>query len=304
MYKTSIFFFLSGEVGFLAEHRRINVAITRARRHLAVVADSETVNHDNFLKSLVEYMSSEGEVRSAHEYLQDSLPTSVNCYTYEQDEVSMSEMTGNEWKKKGTGETRPDSEERDVKGEKNLKSKDNSESGEGTRKLEFSGAEEKKDVSSVVSDKASNLTEENNEQISGKNVKKMKQEKSKNISNAVTNYSRENVEKEIVAFTQDATKKELIFPKSLSSQQRFDVHSVAEKLYLCHESHGEGKERYIVVRKVISASKGLFLPILLPTLFDKFKLNKCVYAIVVLQCTAGNFDTLSKTHVWKSMRGF
>lgn len=249
-------------------------------------------------------MSSEGEVRSAHEYLQDSLPTSVNCYTYEQDEVSMSEMTGNEWKKKSTGETRPDSEERDVKGEKNLKSKDNSESGKGTRKLEFSGAEEKKDVSSVVSDKASNLTEENNEQISGKNVKKMKQEKSKNISNAVTNYSRENVEKEIVAFTQDATKKELIFPKSLSSQQRFDVHSIAEKLSLCHESHGEGKERYIVIRKAIAASKGLFLPILSPTLFDKFKLNKCVYAIVVLQRTAGNFDTLSKTHVWKSMRGF
>ncbi|XP_078584897.1 DNA-binding protein SMUBP-2-like isoform X2 [Branchiostoma floridae x Branchiostoma japonicum] len=60
------------EVGFLAEDRRINVAITRARRHLAIICDSETVSHHKFLSSLMDYMSTHGEVRSAHQYSNDS----------------------------------------------------------------------------------------------------------------------------------------------------------------------------------------------------------------------------------------
>ena len=56
-------------MGFLAEDRRINVAITRARRHLAVVCDTQTVSKHKFLKSMVEYLSDNGEVRSAHQYL-------------------------------------------------------------------------------------------------------------------------------------------------------------------------------------------------------------------------------------------
>lgn len=58
----------TGSVGFLAEDRRINVAVTRARRHLAVVCDSATMSRHDFLKSLVDYISEEGEVRSAREY--------------------------------------------------------------------------------------------------------------------------------------------------------------------------------------------------------------------------------------------
>eukprot|EP00057_Strongylocentrotus_purpuratus_P007910 XP_011662384.1 PREDICTED: DNA-binding protein SMUBP-2 [Strongylocentrotus purpuratus] len=57
-----------GEVGFLKEDRRINVAITRARRHLAVVCDSQTVGKHPFLKSLVDYFNDHGEVRTAFEY--------------------------------------------------------------------------------------------------------------------------------------------------------------------------------------------------------------------------------------------
>ncbi|XP_071955518.1 DNA-binding protein SMUBP-2-like [Antedon mediterranea] len=57
-----------GEVGFLAENRRINVAITRARRHLAIFGDSETVSNHDFLKSLITYVNNNGEVRSVFHY--------------------------------------------------------------------------------------------------------------------------------------------------------------------------------------------------------------------------------------------
>ena len=46
------------------------MAITRARRHLAVVCDSDTVSNDPFLKSLLDYMNTAGQVWSAHQFVQ------------------------------------------------------------------------------------------------------------------------------------------------------------------------------------------------------------------------------------------
>ena len=59
----------TGEVGFLAEKRRINVAVTRARRHLAVICDSDTVSSDPFLRSLLDYMGEAGQVWSAQQFI-------------------------------------------------------------------------------------------------------------------------------------------------------------------------------------------------------------------------------------------
>jgi ATP-dependent RNA/DNA helicase IGHMBP2 len=57
-----------GEVGFLADNRRMNVAVTRARRHCALVCDSETVSRDPFLKGLIEYFEQHGDIASAEGY--------------------------------------------------------------------------------------------------------------------------------------------------------------------------------------------------------------------------------------------
>jgi len=57
-----------GDVGFLADERRMNVAVTRARRHVAIVADSATVSNHPFLGRLVGYCQEQGEYRSAWEY--------------------------------------------------------------------------------------------------------------------------------------------------------------------------------------------------------------------------------------------
>ena len=61
---------IAGEYGFLSEQRRSNVAVTRARRHLCLVGDSETVTHEPFMKGMIEHCHQHGEVWSAHEYIQ------------------------------------------------------------------------------------------------------------------------------------------------------------------------------------------------------------------------------------------
>lgn len=57
-----------GEVGFLGEIRRLNVAVTRARRHIVIICDSETVKKDRLLSEFLEFVEQNGEVRSANMY--------------------------------------------------------------------------------------------------------------------------------------------------------------------------------------------------------------------------------------------
>lgn len=58
-----------GEIGFLADYRRLNVAMTRAKMKLVIIGDSATVSqHDLFLK-LVEHIEEHGHYESAYQYM-------------------------------------------------------------------------------------------------------------------------------------------------------------------------------------------------------------------------------------------
>ncbi|PNY29564.1 DNA polymerase alpha-associated DNA helicase A [Tolypocladium capitatum] len=53
-----------GEVGFLGEKRRLNVAMTRPKRSLTVIGDSETVKRgSNFLKKWMEFLEDNADLR-------------------------------------------------------------------------------------------------------------------------------------------------------------------------------------------------------------------------------------------------
>ncbi|MFH2202764.1 MAG: AAA domain-containing protein [Elusimicrobiota bacterium] len=60
-----------GEVGFLADTRRMNVALTRARRLLVVVGDSVTIGRHPFYRSFLEYAQNNADYRSAWEWMDD-----------------------------------------------------------------------------------------------------------------------------------------------------------------------------------------------------------------------------------------
>lgn len=56
------------EIGFLNDLRRMNVAITRAKKKLVVIGDSATIGNNRFYKTFLEYCEKHGLYRSAWEW--------------------------------------------------------------------------------------------------------------------------------------------------------------------------------------------------------------------------------------------
>jgi len=56
-----------GEIGFLEDFRRMNVALTRARRKLIVIGDSATISAHPFYQRLVSYFEAVGAYHSVWE---------------------------------------------------------------------------------------------------------------------------------------------------------------------------------------------------------------------------------------------
>lgn len=203
-----------GEVGFLAEDRRINVAVTRARRQLTVVCDSQTVRNHDFLKSLADYMTEHGEVRTAFEYLEDAVPQN---YTRDPKEASKQPLQ-TAAQKQSRGESR--------------------KGAAGGKKSDMGGKPIGRDAQGKPNgaEKPASGSSRPREETQNRDPD---QEKRK----------REAIVQQIESFLQDPSQTELHFPPSLTSHERLLVHQISEERGLAHQSQGEGKNRNIVVSR-------------------------------------------------------
>jgi ATP-dependent RNA/DNA helicase IGHMBP2 len=60
----------NSEIGFLSDIRRMNVAMTRAKRKLVIIGDSATLGADSFYKGFLDYIDSIEAYKSAWEFME------------------------------------------------------------------------------------------------------------------------------------------------------------------------------------------------------------------------------------------
>ncbi|NXB17002.1 SMBP2 protein, partial [Rhagologus leucostigma] len=190
-----------GEVGFLAEERRINVAVTRARRQVAVVCDSHTVGSRPFLRRLLDHLSQRGLVRSAFEYLDDLVPQNYPGEGRAQRQQGP----------KAPGPKAPGPKARPAPA--------------GKLKAAAAGAGSQKPGARSSPSASGPGREGSGMKEGGDRFRAM-----------------------LVAFLASG-EAQLDFPASLNSHERMLVHVLAEEYGLQHLSSGEGRDRYISVRR-------------------------------------------------------
>ncbi|XP_045870917.1 DNA-binding protein SMUBP-2 [Meles meles] len=201
-----------GDVGFLAEDRRINVAVTRARRHVAVVCDSRTVSNHAFLKTLLGHFTEHGEVRTAFEYLDDIVPENYSYESSQGHSQAGAKPRGSVVSARKPPGGRPR---------------------EGTRETRAAAGLERKRPGGKPS---------------GPEVPSQPSLNGGSPEGAATGDRAEHFRAKIAEFVA-SEKSQLEFPASLNSHDRMWVHQIAEEHGLRHDSSGEGKKRFITVSK-------------------------------------------------------
>lgn len=211
------------EVGFLAERRRLNVAVTRARRQVTAICDSETVGRDTFLKQFLNYLEEHGTLESAslHNDLPPIVrPKDVSSAFSVAGKVSRETVGGGG----GGGGLKSEKTEKDkTKKKKSEQKKDPSEANSSTTLKHFI------------------------QQKSGEpRAEQAVQEREDRV--------RSELRMRVDAFL-GCESQVLHFPSELTAQERRMVHEMAEELGLGHESLGEAKSRHLVLSKKVAEGK-------------------------------------------------
>ena len=215
------------EVGFLSDRRRINVAVTRARRQLMVVGDAETCSADPFLQGLLDYMSEHGDHRSAAEFTEPA------------------NHPGSMILELPVVKTEPPPA---IKLKVDTPSLNN--------KSELSKAPTKRSIqasSSMLTISRSEYEAKLNESMISLVLRFAEKTLSGGVISILPYDATVNRKSELVIVTKDETALDaLVFPSSLNSFQRMKLHAVAEEKSLAHQTmeSSEGKLLHISLKNV------------------------------------------------------
>lgn len=116
-----------GSIGFLRDDRRLNVAVTRAKRHCCVVADSETVSLSPFVKNLIEWIEQHGEHRSALDYIMDETHVQIS------DDLLQAQLELENYLRNGYAKSKKDDAKKKETNAKPLKKKNDNETSAAAR---------------------------------------------------------------------------------------------------------------------------------------------------------------------------
>ena len=210
-----------GAGNILLDTRRLNVAVTRARRQLIVVCDTETVKGDKFLAEFVEYLEAEAEVMTPDMY------TDLPDIDRPEGMVVALDV------KNSSSNVKSDNTQ--LKSLNKEKSK--------TVKKDKTKAESKPSVKEMDNKTASGS-------LKSDEVKQVNNFSSVEEQEESSDPRRKEFEDKLNSFVA-STENFMTFSSDLNSFERRLVHEISEELCLDHESIGEGTRRYIMISKRI-----------------------------------------------------
>jgi hypothetical protein len=212
---------LRREVGFLADDRRINVAVTRARRQLTVICDSDTCSSHPFLSGLISHISRVGSQKCVNDYTQNEYQE-YKEFIMEEDFIY---------------ENDNENANIDIDISNNLSDKLKSSNKKNVNKeVKSNSLNNKRNVEvNKVSDNifltcATKII--NNYKITGKCCGLLRWD---------------NVSGDFILSSSNLQLSIMKFPSTLDAYQRSVIHNICEELNLYHQSIGEKQSRFIEV---------------------------------------------------------
>jgi hypothetical protein len=212
------------EVGFLREDRRLNVAITRARRHVCIVLDSDTVSAHPFLSRLIDYASEYGDYRMAtdpNEVRQDLSGSGIASST----SAAPVAVAGTE-KRKEEGSTN----QSPVVSQPKVKVK-------------------RERIRPALPSSASSPSVVGASGVVQPVIEEWSEARLLSLCEEVLKAGRRHSFPPVI----DDSRTQFAFPPTLNSFERHLVHEVAERIggnELAHDSTGEGMQRFILLRYI------------------------------------------------------
>jgi len=212
------------EIGFLREFRRMNVAVTRAKRFVGLIGDKETVKGDEFLKNMVEYFENCGEYRLALQYkgMYNELHFNDGWFNEKMEKKEAGAGGQNKKKKK-----KKDKNDKNVE---NYKKTENENNGNHENNIK----NDEKNVKNHNNDQNEEFKEEFHREH--------------NLGNKDETELLEKLKTNIEEFIIDQARDTMELP-GLNSYFRLKAHEFAENQGLLHESKGEGSNRRLILTK-------------------------------------------------------